>query len=77
MSDKLPALSGPEVIEALEQAGFYVDRISSSHHVMKKDGHPFVVTVPVHGRKAIKRGTLGRIIRDAGLTRGEFVSLVK
>ena len=77
MSDKLPALSGVEVIEALEQVGFHVDRISSSHHVMKKDGHPFVVTVPVHSRKDIKRGTLRRIIRDAGLTRNEFISLVK
>lgn len=77
MSDKLPQLSGAQVVSALENAGFEVDRVRGSHHVMKKDGHLYVVTVPVHGAKSVKRGTLSRIIRDAGLSRNEFISLVK
>jgi predicted RNA binding protein YcfA (HicA-like mRNA interferase family) len=37
MSRKLPALTGPEVIQALERDGFSVVRTRGSHHFL---GHP-------------------------------------
>ncbi len=69
----LPSLTGREVIHALERAGFSLDRISSSHHIMKKSGHHNNVSVPVHGNKALKTGTLRAIIRSAGMTVDEFL----
>ena len=63
---RLPAISGREAIQALQRIGFEVARISGSHHILKKPGHPNVVTVPVHGNKTLKRGTLHKIIRSAG-----------
>jgi predicted RNA binding protein YcfA (HicA-like mRNA interferase family) len=35
-----------------------------------------VLAVPIHGKKAIKRGTLRSLIRAAGLTRDEFLELL-
>jgi predicted RNA binding protein YcfA (HicA-like mRNA interferase family) len=73
---KLPSVTGQEAIAAFEKAGFVVDRVSGSHHIMRRDGHPFVLTVPVHGNRNLKRGTLRSLIRAAGLTVEQFIELL-
>lgn len=73
---KLPTASGREVIRALHSVGFEVARIAGSHHILKKPAHVYVVTVPVHGGKPLKAGTLRRIVKDAGLTMEEFVAAI-
>jgi predicted RNA binding protein YcfA (HicA-like mRNA interferase family) len=74
MSD-LPSITGRAAITAFEKAGFSLARISkSSHHILKKPGHRFLLTIPVHGSKTLKPGTLRGLIRAAGLTVDEFVS---
>lgn len=70
----LPAVNGSETIRALRKFGFRLDRIEGSHHMMIKDGHPRTVPVPVHGSKALPKGTLASIIRMAGITREQFFS---
>jgi predicted RNA binding protein YcfA (HicA-like mRNA interferase family) len=56
---KLPAVSGKRVIQALTKAGFIVNRIVGSHHVLVFPGDPTrTVTVPVHGARDLKPGTL-------------------
>jgi len=48
MSGKLPALTGAEVIRALEKAGFVVVRIRSSPHFMRHpDGRPWLQPIKV------------------------------
>lgn len=74
---KLPSISGREVVRAFEAAGFHVDRIEGSHHVMVKPGHFKVLSVPVHKGTLVKRGTLRSLIRNAGLTVEEFVEYQK
>ena len=69
---ELPTVSGREAIAAFEKAGFVVARTSASHHVMKKEGHTLLLTVPVHGNKALKPGTLRSLIRASGLTKEQF-----
>ena len=66
-----------EVVRILEKAGFTVVRFNGSHHIMAHDGHPNTVSVPVHGGRDIKAGTLRGIIKLAGLTRDEFSDLDK
>ena len=73
----LPVVKAREVVRALEKAGFYISSTNGSHHNMKKDGHRFLVTVPQHGPTTIKKGTLLSIIRGAGLSKAEFVELLK
>jgi len=51
---ELPSISGTQAIEAFAEAGFAVVRISkSSHHIMKKAGHRYLLTVPVHGAQSL------------------------
>ena len=73
---EIPTLTGQQVVRALGQAGFEVARTRGSHHILKRDGYRLVVTVPVHGNKPLKRGTLRQIIRSAGLTVEEFLELL-
>jgi len=71
---ELPVLSGRECIKALEKAGFYKKRQSGSHVVLRKD-EPFAqIVVPDH--KELDRGTLRAIIRQAGLSKADFLKLL-
>jgi predicted RNA binding protein YcfA (HicA-like mRNA interferase family) len=65
------------VIQALKRAGFVVDRIVGSHHVLAFPGNPTrTVSVPVHAGRDPKPGTLRAIIRQTGFTVQEFVALL-
>lgn len=74
---QLPSVSGAEACAAFRKFGFVLDRIHASHHILKKPGFANVLAVPVHGRKALKRGTLRTLIRDAGISVEEFVEALK
>lgn len=68
------ALKGRDVKRILEAAGFAVVRSNGSHFIMKREGQDGTASVPIHGGKDIKLGTLRGIIRSAGLTLEEFWS---
>lgn len=74
---KLPSISGNEVTAAFSQLGFEEVRVESSHHVLKKKGHRFLLSVPVHGKEPVAKGTLRALIRGAGITPDQFVALLK
>jgi predicted RNA binding protein YcfA (HicA-like mRNA interferase family) len=72
---QLPILKSRELITALEKAGFVAVRQKGSHlRLQHQDGR--VVTVPVHAGQDIGRGLLRKILRDADLSREEFVNLL-
>lgn len=74
---RLPSVNGRTVIRALAKAGFTVDRIVGSHHILVSSSEPpRVLTVPVHGARDLKPGTLRAIIRQAGLTIEAFTDLL-
>ena len=74
---RLPIVSGSRVVRALTRAGFIVDRIVGSHHVLVPSADPTrTVTVPVHSGRDLKPGTLRAIIRQAGFTVEEFGELL-
>ncbi len=75
MSPRLPALKPRQVVRALQRAGFVIDHQTGSHVILYKDGHPNPVSVPQHN-KDLKRGTLVRIIKDAGLDHDRFLELL-
>jgi len=76
MSDKLPVLTGKELIALLEKLGFMLIRVKGSHHRLKHlDGR--ITTVPVHKNDPIAKGLLRKIIReDIVLNLEEFNKLV-
>jgi predicted RNA binding protein YcfA (HicA-like mRNA interferase family) len=60
-------------VKALTKAGFQVTRQKGSYLILLKN--EYVVPVPKH--KDIKRGLLMEIIAEAGLTKEEFLKLIK
>jgi predicted RNA binding protein YcfA (HicA-like mRNA interferase family) len=73
----LPSVTGDEVVAAFSQIGFSVVRVKGSHHIMKKEGYRTVLSVPVHGARKVKPGTLRSLIQDAGISVDEFVALLR
>jgi predicted RNA binding protein YcfA (HicA-like mRNA interferase family) len=74
---RLPVVNGKRVIQALTKAGFTLNRIVGSHHVMTYPGDQTrTLTVPVHAARDLKPGTLRSIIRQAGLTVDDFAELL-
>jgi predicted RNA binding protein YcfA (HicA-like mRNA interferase family) len=64
-------------MRALERAGFVVKRIKGSHHILvHPDDKTRRATVPVHGMKAIRQGTLRSILKQAKLTEDELRDLL-
>jgi len=70
---RLPRVSGADAIRALERLGFAQVRQRGSHVVLKRVGAQTVTgcVVPLHAELAI--GTLRGILKQAGITREEFV----
>jgi len=74
MSPSLPAVNARQVLAALRRAGFVVDRIVGSHHVLVRPGDARrTVTVPFHGARDLKPGTLPSSRADGGGVSGPAV----
>lgn len=72
--DKLPVVSGREVVRRLEKIGLVLARRKASHMILRREMPPTItVTVPDHGE--LKRGTLKNILRQIDLTIQEFEKL--
>ncbi len=74
--EKLPRLSGKQVIKALSKAGFVAVRQRGSHVIMKKKTSEGEIATVVPNHKEVDRGTLLEIIRQARLTRKDFIDLL-
>ena len=68
MSDKLPRLTGLELVRILERIGFVVRRQKGSHVNLYREQDRRRVTVPVHRGKIIPIGTYKAILKDADLS---------
>ncbi|MCK6480867.1 MAG: type II toxin-antitoxin system HicA family toxin [Planctomycetes bacterium] len=72
----LPAVRPREVVAALCRAGFFVHHQRGSHVALRhRTDLARRVTVPMHSRD-LKKGTLRAILRQAGVTTGEFLALL-
>ncbi|MFZ2633577.1 MAG: type II toxin-antitoxin system HicA family toxin [Desulfosalsimonadaceae bacterium] len=71
---KLRILSGRQACVILSRHGFVEVRQRGSHIVMQKQLADTTVTVPVPDHAELRIGTLQSIIRQAGVSRGEFES---
>ena len=73
---KLPIVSAKQLIEILSKQGFYVARQKGSHVILKKRalGKVFTAVVPNHAE--IRVGTLLSILRQAGVSKQDFIKIV-
>jgi predicted RNA binding protein YcfA (HicA-like mRNA interferase family) len=59
-------MNSREILRMLEEDGWYVHKISGSHHQMKHPTKTGKVTVP-HPKKDLPTKTLASILKQAGL----------
>lgn len=72
---KLPAgLSGQDLKQALQRAGFVLTRQRGSHMILRRDEPRARVVVPNH--KSLKPGTLHQILKAADLSAEELLRLL-
>ncbi len=70
---RLPRPTGRERVRFLEKQGFAVVRIRASHHFLERGDRR--TSVPVHGNRSVKIGTLRSILRDIDMSPTEFEQL--
>jgi hypothetical protein len=68
---KIPGINHLQAVKALAKAGFIV--IRQGKHIVMSDGLRFL-TIPRNN--PINAFTMGGIVKDAGLTVDEFISLL-
>ena len=67
---KLPRVTGREIVEFLKREGFQQLRVRGSHHFLARGD--VRTSVPVHGDRPLKIGTLRSILRDVQMSPSEF-----
>ena len=71
---RIPVLSGDEFVKLMERAGFVWDHTEGSHMILiGPRGRR--LSVPRH--RELGRGIMRALIRDAGLTRDDFMRLIR
>ena len=71
---KLSPAKPQEIIKVLKELGFSKMRQSGSHAVFYHPDGKWT-TVPVHKGKEVAKGTLYKILKDAGITYEEYQRL--
>jgi predicted RNA binding protein YcfA (HicA-like mRNA interferase family) len=72
---KLPAgISGQDLKQALQRAGFVLTRQRGSHMVLRRDAPRARVVVPDH--KSLSPGTLHQILKASGLSVEDLLRLL-
>jgi predicted RNA binding protein YcfA (HicA-like mRNA interferase family) len=74
MSTKQPVVNGPDLVRALERAGFVRLRQAGSHVTLERGS--LHVTVPLHGSRPVAKGTVASILRSAEMTVDELRRLL-
>ena len=59
-------MTAKQVEKKLLENGFTLDRVHGSHKIYVKKGFP-PISVPFHGNKDLKLGTLNNILKKAGI----------
>ncbi|MCB4955359.1 type II toxin-antitoxin system HicA family toxin [Streptococcus mutans] len=60
-------LTGKELARLAINNGWEEVRVRGSHHHFKKDGGPYIVTLPIHGNKVLKIGLEKKLLRNLNL----------
>lgn len=76
MPSKVPRVTGEEAVKAFGRAGYEVDRVRGSHHILRHPDKAELLSIPVHKGRIVGVGLLLSQIKVAGLTVEEFKELL-
>ena len=68
----MKSVSGKKLCKIVEQKGWNLKKVTGSHHIYQKPGVKMILSIPVHGNKDLKIGTLKALMKIAGLTEEDF-----
>ena len=68
----MKSVSGKEFARILERHGWTLLRVQGSHHIYGKTGSEVRLSVPIHGKQALKTGLLRHLMKMAGISEGEL-----
>ncbi len=71
---RLPVMSGDDFVKAMNKIGYIWDHTEGSHMILLHSSKSRL-SVPRH--KELGPGLLRALIRDAGLSRDEFLALLR
>ena len=71
---RLPMISGDDFVRAVRKIGYEWDYTEGSHVILL---HPSGRRLSVPRHRELGRGILRKLIRQAGLTREEFLELLE
>ncbi|MGL1890141.1 MAG: type II toxin-antitoxin system HicA family toxin [Spirochaetaceae bacterium] len=57
-------ISGKEMVKRYKKAGWYLDHINGSHHIMKKDEGNRTMPIPVHKNESLGKGLEGKLLKE-------------
>jgi predicted RNA binding protein YcfA (HicA-like mRNA interferase family) len=70
---RLPVCSGQDAVRAFQRMGYQLDHQTGSHIILR---HPQTRRLTVPNHRELAKGTLRALIREAGLTKEEFLHLL-
>jgi predicted RNA binding protein YcfA (HicA-like mRNA interferase family) len=69
MTSFFPDINSKQIIKIIEKFGFELIRQSgTSHAVYRRASDGRRTTIPVHGKKSLKRKTIKSICKDVGIS---------
>lgn len=68
----MKSVSGKELTRLLERHGWMLLRVNGSHHIYGKPGSVVRLSVPVHGKQALKAGLLHHLLKLAEISENEL-----
>jgi predicted RNA binding protein YcfA (HicA-like mRNA interferase family) len=70
-------INSKQIIKIIEKLGFsFVRQTGSSHAIYRRESDGCRTTVPIHGKKSLKRKTIKSICKDIGITVEELKTLL-
>lgn len=69
MTSVFPDVNSKQIIKIVEQLKFeFVRQSGNSHAIYRRTSDNKRTTIPIHGKKSLKRKTIKSICKDIGIT---------
>jgi len=77
MSTRFPDVNSKQIVKVVEKLGFrFIRQSGTSHAIYFRETDRRRTTIPIHGKKSIKRKTIKSICRDIEITLNELRDLL-
>ena len=77
MGERLPVITGKDLLDFYLKLGCELKRIKGSHHVIHSIYNESMFVIPIHSNEELDRGLLRAIIRQSGLEIDRFILMWK